>query len=299
MLGLSQIQTFLEVAKSGSFAGASRRLSVPRSTVSARVRALEERLNVRLLHRTTRRLALTDEGGRYMAHCQGAIDRLMQAEAELSRLDEISGTVRLTVPVDLSKRWLAETLSAFADQHPRLRIEVLVTDAILDLVARNIDLALRGGAPGAPGLVARKLGDGRLALYASPRYAAATLRGQTLSSLSGQVVLDPAHQCRGSIADGARSGQIETRNFELAKALAIQSRGMALLPEDLCKEEIQDGRLIRIAFDQPLPVLPLYIVMPTRLHIPARVRALVDSLTVAETQPCVTRDASGSPASRT
>src|ERR671918_2024179 len=99
MIGFSQIQTFLEVARTGSFAAASRRLSLPRSTVSARVRALEERLNVRLLQRTTRRIALTDEGRRYMEHCREAIDRLMQAEAELSRPDEVSGTIRLTVPI--------------------------------------------------------------------------------------------------------------------------------------------------------------------------------------------------------
>jgi DNA-binding transcriptional LysR family regulator len=298
MIGFSQIQTFLEVARSGSFAGASRRLSLPRSTVSARVRALEERLNVRLMHRTTRRIALTDEGRRYMEQCQEALDRLMEAEAELSRPDEVSGTIRLTVPIDMSKRWLAETLSAFADRHPSVRIEVVVTDATLDLVASNIDLALRGGGPGAPGLVARKLGEGKLALYASPQYVADALRAPTLSSLTGHVVFDPANQCKRAAAAGARNGPIATRNFELAKALAVQSRGIALLPENICKEEVLDGRLIRLAFDKPLPVLPLYVVMPTRLHMPARVRAFVDFLISAETQPCATTDASGSPGSR-
>jgi DNA-binding transcriptional LysR family regulator len=294
MMGFSQIQTFLEVARSGSFAAASRRLSLPRSTVSARVRALEDRLNVRLLQRTTRRLALTGEGRRYMEHCREVIDRLAQAEAELSRPDEVAGTIRLTVPIDMSKRWLAETLGAFADRHPAVRIEVVVTDATLDLVANNIDLALRGGAPGAPGLVARKLGEGELGLYASPQYAVARLGAATLSSLSGHVVFDPANQGKGAFT-GARNGQIETRSFELAKALAVQSRGIALLPENVCREEVLDGRLIRLAFDKPLPALPLYIVMPTRLHMPARVRAFVDFLIASGTQPCTLPEA-GAPA---
>lgn len=286
MIGFSQIQTFLEVARSGSFANASRRLSLPRSTVSARVRALEQRLNVRLLHRTTRRITLTDEGRRYMEQCQEAIDKLMQAEAELSRPDDITGTIRVTVPIDMSKRWLAQTLGAFVDQHPSICIEVIVTDETLDLVENNIDLALRGGAPGNPGLVARKLDDGKLSLYASPQYAAERLHEATLSSLSEHVVFDPTNRFKGRLTTSAGNRQVETRNFELAKELAIQSRGIALLPESLCQEEVRTGQLVRLSFVEPLPRLPLYIVMPTRLHMPARVRTFIDFLVSAETKPC-------------
>lgn len=281
MISLSQIQTFLEVARSESFANASRRLSVPRSTVSARVRALEERLNVRLLHRTTRRVALTDEGRRYLERCQEAIDKLLEAEAELSRPDGISGTIRMTVPVDMSKHQLAQALTAFADRHPSIRIEVNVTDEVVDLVASNIDLALRGGAPGAPSLVARRMGEGQLALYASPQYAAERLPAASLSNLSGHVAFDPANRGRELLAAAAQ-GRVETRNFELAKALAIQSRGIALLPESICKQEVRAGQLTRLAFEKPLPVLALYVVMPSRLNVPARVRALVDFLISAE-----------------
>jgi DNA-binding transcriptional LysR family regulator len=289
MAGLSQIQTFLEVARCGSFAAASRQLSVPRSTVSARVRALEERLNVRLMHRTTRRVALTDEGRRYMERCLEVVDKLMEAEAELSRADDISGTIRVTVPVDMSMHRLARTLIAFADQYPSIRIQVVVTDEIVDLVASNVDLALRGGTPGAPSLTARKLGEGRLALFASPKYSAERLQAVTLSplSLSGHVVFDPANRSKLSFAANVPSGQVETRNFGLAKALAIQSKGIALLPESVCKEEVLAGQLIQLAFDRPLPVLPLYIVMPTRLHVPARVRAFVDFLISTEKESSI------------
>ncbi|MBI3451471.1 MAG: LysR family transcriptional regulator [Rhodospirillales bacterium] len=287
MSSFLQIQTFLEVARSGSFADASRRLSVPRSTVSARVRALEERLNVRLLHRTTRRVALTDEGRRYRERCQEAVDKLVEAEAELSRPDDVSGTIRVTVPVDMSKRPLARALTSFTDRYPSIRIEAIVTDEIVDLVASNIDLALRGGNPGAAGLVARRLGEGKLALYASPDYAAKKLRGKTLSTLSGHVIFDPANQGKAFVAANAQRGRVETRSFGLAKALAVQSRGIALLPESICREEVEAGQLARLAFAKPLSALPVYIVMPTRLHVPARVRAFVDFLIAAEKQSSI------------
>lgn len=287
MADLSQIQTFLEVARCGSFAAASRLLSVPRSTVSARVRALEERLNVRLMHRTTRRVALTDEGRRYLECCREAVDKLIEAEADLSHADDISGTIRVTVPVDLSKHHLARALTAFTDRHPSVRVEVVVTDELVDLVANNFDLALRGGAPGAPGLVARKLGEGQLALYASPMYAADRLQATSFSILSGHIVFDPANQGKGVVGANLESGRVETRNFGLAKALAVQSRGIALLPESICREEVQAGQLVRLTFNKPLPALAVYIVMPTRLHVPARIRAFVDFLMSTEKQSSI------------
>lgn len=223
-----------------------------------------------------------------MEQCQEAISRLLQAEAELSRPEAISGLVRITAPVDLSKRWLARTLSAFAERHPAVRIEVVVTDEILDLLTNHIDLALRGGAPGNPGLVARKLQEEELALHASPLYVKKKLRTPALSSLSGHVVFDPARR-GGAMLAGALRSSLETRNFELAKAFALESRGIALLPTSMTQDEIRARRLVTLKFDHPMPTLPLYLVMPTRLHVPARVRALADFLVAAETAPCSTR----------
>lgn len=281
MINFSQIQTFLEVAQTGSFAEASRRLSVPRSTVSARVSALEDQLNVRLLHRTTRRVTPTDEGQRFIEICQDSINRLMEAEAEFSRTDVLSGTIRITVPIDMPKPWLAKLLSDFVKHHPLVQIEVIITDETLDLVASNIDLALRGGAPGSAGLVARKLGMGKLALYASAQYVAEKVPAGALDSLSGHVVFDPSRRGRELIDADAPRPRIETHNFELAKALAIQSQGLALLPSTLCAAEEENGQLIAIEFRGTLPSLALYVVIPSRHHVPRRVRALIDLL-VAE-----------------
>jgi DNA-binding transcriptional LysR family regulator len=282
MIGLAQVQAFLEVARCGSFAAASQRLGVPRSTVSARIRALEEALKVRLLHRTTRRVALTDEGRRYMERCEDAIDKLVEAGAELTRDHELSGTIRITVPVDMPKRPLANMLGAFVDRHPATRIEVIVTDETLDLVAHNLDIALRGGAPGATGLTVRKLGEGETALYASPQYVAARRPTRSLRGLSEHVIYDPSRRLSRTPGAKAPATGIGTGNFELAKSLAIQSRGIALLPVGVCVEEVTSGSLQRLPHDGRIPALPMYLVMPSRRHLPARVRAFIDFLTTPE-----------------
>lgn len=282
MIGLAQVQAFLEVAQSGSFANASRRLSLPRSTVSARIRALEEALQVRLLHRTTRRVALTDEGRRYMERCQDAIEKLALAQAELMPGPNLSGTIRLTVPVDMPKRALSELLGRFVGLYPALRVEVTITDEALDLIDNNLDVALRGGAPGASGLVARKLGQCDVAFHASPQYVAKRLPTRALTDYSRHVIYDPARRSSRRQRAGMQPEPIGTRNFELAKTLAMQSQGIALLPENICKEEVRSGSLVRLSCAEPIPALPLYLVMPSRTHLPARVRAFIDFVTQPE-----------------
>jgi DNA-binding transcriptional LysR family regulator len=278
MASLDQIQAFLEVARSGSFARASERLSVPRSTVSARVRSLEDQLTVRLLHRTTRRVALTDEGRRYLTHCEEAMRRLDEAESELRRPNRIEGTIRITVPVDLPNTPLADLIVSFTALHPDIHIDIVATDEVLDLVEKNIDLAIRGGAPGNKDLVARKLGEGRVCFFASRDYAA-HLPTRGISLGDEHAILDPVQRLPGKRGAKARRARIYTRNFELAKALAIRSQGVALLPEGMCVAELKSGALQEVNCDVRIAPLPLYLVMPTRRHVPPRVRTFVDFLT--------------------
>jgi len=284
MANFSQIQTFIEVAHTGSFIEASRRLFMPRSTISARIKALEERLNVRLLHRTTRQVTLTDEGRQYLLKCEEAISTLLEAEAELSHPEELKGIIRITVPIDLPISHFTHVLTAFTDQHPAIQIDVTVTDRTVDLVADNIDIALRGGTPGADSLVARRLGAGQLAFFASQKYITDNQLSvkKKVSNLSGHIIFDPTELGNKVLKTNAITKSIETRNFELTKELTIQSRGIALLPQSLCKEEVLDGRLIQLKYSKPLPQLMLYIVMPTRQHLPLRIRAFIDFLVADE-----------------
>ncbi len=277
-MNLLQIQTFLEVAKAGSFSKASQCLSVPRSTVSARVRALEERLNFRLLQRTTRSVSLTNEGQRYYELSDKAIALLSEAEAEFSHPDSLSGNIRLSAPIDISKNHLANILTQFTDLHPLVHVEIIIADEIIDMVENNIDLALRGQSPGNLGLVARRLGEGQMGLYASPQYARSNLKRGSLKDFSGHVVFDPTGLGANIFGLATVKTPIETRNFELVKALATNSKGLALLPETICKDALLKKELVLLKSNQKLPVLAMFIVMPSRKLVPLRVRALVDFL---------------------
>ena len=191
MVSFIQIQTFLEVAKTESFTKASKLLMVPRSTVSARIQALEESLNVALLTRTTRKVSLTHEGQRYYDRCFVAMDTLKSIEEEFQDKEVLKGLIRLTVPIDLPKEYLASLLCEFNALHSDVVFDVIVTDNTLDMVSENIDLAFRGKNPGSDSLVARKISGGEMVFVTSPDIAAKS-EAQSLSDvLKENPLLDP------------------------------------------------------------------------------------------------------------
>ncbi len=267
MSQLNQIQTFIQVAESCSFSAAARRLALPRSTVSARVKALEGRLSTRLLNRNTRNVTLTQEGELYLQHCQQTLAQLLAVEDALAAASSLSGTIKITVPVDLPKLTLAKILSEFSGLHLDIKIQVLVSDTPEDLVAKNIDLAIRGKAPGDQDLIARQLAEGEMAYYAHPRFT---------GELASSRIFDP-----GAIAQNtADTSPIISRNFELAKGLAMAEQGIALLPKNL----VNPGELSLVPCGEVLPKLPLYIVYPSRIHLPVRVRKFIDFLLASQSK---------------
>lgn len=279
MSHFDQISTFIEVAESRSFATASRRLELSTSTVSARVKALEERLKVRLLNRNTRNVTLTDEGAAYLADCRDALSRLLAAEDAISKRTPLSGRIRMTVPLNLPADVLAHLLTAFSGQHPRVDIDVTVTDDPLDLIEENIDVALRGRAPGSLSVVARCLAHGRLGFYASQAYIDTFLAGHRLEDLSGHRVLDPLDILPSVLPpDGVvpPKAPVTTRNLQLAQRLCGEAQGIAILPRQLALAAQGAHALQELDVGLTLPELPLYLVYPSRHHLPRRVRALID-----------------------
>lgn len=276
MKNLTQIQTFLEVARLGSFAKAARRLSLPRTTITARIKALEGRLNVRLFHRTTRSVSLTDEGRQYFSSCENAVDVLLQAEDELTSVIKPAGHIRLSVPIDFPQNTLVQLLSKFREDYPAISFIVNVSDAVVDLVRDNFDLALRGRDPGTPGLISRKIMSGKMAFFGSAKYHTET--GKQTVNFDDFPLLDPAHVLNMAAIGTSVHPPIQTDNFLLAKSIALSSNCIALLPENLCVEEINAGVLLKLDGPTRAPELPLYLVMPSRAYIPARIRSFIDFL---------------------
>jgi DNA-binding transcriptional LysR family regulator len=168
---LNDTLVFVKVAELGSFIAAAKALRLPKTTVSRKVQDLEARLGAQLLHRTTRKLGLTEAGNVYFEHCQRIARELDEAESAVGQLQSgPRGWLRVTAPYSLGTTWIAPLLGEFHARHPEVRVELILSNDQLDIIAGEIDVALRVGVLADSNLVARKLSVFRTAVYATPSY---------------------------------------------------------------------------------------------------------------------------------
>jgi DNA-binding transcriptional LysR family regulator len=294
-VSLDDATVLVRVVEQGSFAGAARLLGVPRSTVSRRISALEERLGVRLLQRTTRRLALTDAGAAYFERAGRAVQELADAEAAVSELGaDPQGKLRVTAPIDFGTLYLPALVTEFCRRHPKVEFELDLGARPADLVREGFDLAFRGGTLPDSSLVARKLGEVRRVLFASPAYLAERGRPETPADLALHHCLrftnDPSparFRLQGPEGETsvATQGPLACNDFSFLRGAVIAGLGIALLPSFLCAEDVAAGRVE--------PVLPSYrgdsakmhLLYPTGRHLPAKTRVFRDFILERLTPP--------------
>jgi DNA-binding transcriptional LysR family regulator len=281
------MQAFVRVAQLGSFSGAAKSLGVSQPSVSQQVAGLEAHLGARLIQRSTRRLVLTDAGTRYYDEAVGVLSLVARAEASVTRPDDhLGGRLRVQAPSGIGQRLLAPLLINFQAMHPQVRIELLLDDRIADVVAEGVDVALRLGVLPASGLIAHRLGGLRRVLVASPAYIA--LHGSPgnvfelsqhahvrfAGSLNDDIVLGNAG---GEVAVAVPASFVANNSFVLLDAL-LAGRGIGGTQEILAAEALADGRLLRVLPEYSYPSMDVHVVIPTRHHVPAAVKALVDLL---------------------
>lgn len=290
---LSALPAFVAVAEGGSFAAAAEKLHLTRSAVSKIVSRLETRLGVMLFMRTTRSLSLTDEGVLYYEQCRQALASIQAAENQLdSDKVRVSGRLRVSMPVLFGHLCIAPLLTALANEHPLLTLELSFSDRMTDLIDEGFDLAVRIGELADSGsLVARRLGEHGMTLCASPDYLQRCGEPRTPEALS-------QHQAVGYLRAGVVSPwQIRDESGELrsfrppAKMMmddmqgivdaASAGAGIAWLPEWLVRDRLAAGTLKAIMRGFSSPRFPVSAVWPHRLHQPLKVRLAVDKL-VAE-----------------
>jgi DNA-binding transcriptional LysR family regulator len=283
-MDLNQTRVFVEVVRAGGFAAAGRRLGLPKSTISARIQALEARLGAQLLKRSTRHLALTEEGSAYFEAVASAVDALVDAEAaSTAEKGVLSGKIRFTAPLEFPREALTAALAGFTRRHPRVQFEVTLTNQPLDLVAENIDLALRGGDPGGAGLIIRKVGEIAWGLYASPAYIEARGRPATLDDLADHDLLLFTSPSQSRILRAAEplaghAPRISSDNFAFLRRLAVAGAGIAALPDPLVTRELGNGRLERVLEGWTGEPSALHLVFPSRRDMTPRVKAFADHL---------------------
>jgi DNA-binding transcriptional LysR family regulator len=298
MMDLNQTRVFVEVVRAGGFAAAARRLGLPKSTVSARVQALEARLGAQLLKRSTRHLALTAEGSAYFETVAGAVDTLVDAEAATTAEQGVlSGTIRFTAPLEFPREALTMALAGFTRDHPHIRFEVSLTNQPLDLVTGNIDLALRGGEPGGAGLIVRKVGEIAWGLYASPHYLERCGRPEALEDLARHDLLLFTSPSRSRVL---RAGEplhgleprIASDNFAFLRRLAVAGAGIAAIPHPMVERDVARGRLERVLDAWTGEPSALHIVFPSRRDMTPRVKTFADHLAQALAgEPSIRMDA--------
>ncbi len=296
-MDLNQARVFVEVVRAGGFAAAARRLSLPKSTISARIQALEDRLGAQLLKRSPRQFALTAEGEAYFQAVAGAIDTLVDAEAaSSSERGVLSGVIRFTAPLEFPREPMSLALASFLDKHPKIRFEVTLTNRAVDLVAENYDVALRGGEPGAAGHIIRKVGSFSFGLYASPAYLERRGVPQTLEELEGHEQLLFRSESQSRVLRNAEGlGSAEPRvcadNLSFLRRLALAGAGITSLPQMLAARDVATGRLVQVLEGWQAEPGTLHLVFPSRRDMTPRVKAFADHLAATFAQSPILRAA--------
>ncbi len=289
-LDLNEIAIFSCVAEEGSLTLAAKRLGLPKSTVSRKLSALEERLRARLLHRSPRRVELTDVGRALHMEARTALAQIGDAAERVSDEGEsLCGRIRVALPTDFGIAVLSPLLCEFASKHPLISLEVDLRDRKVDLVHGGFDFAVRVGAVGDPALIARQVGAIRGYLVATPEYAKAHGLPASLDEIALhrylEFVLGPqyaghlrVHGPGGSLTDVRVAPVMRVNSLVVLRDAVLRGVGIARLPTYLADRLVAAGRLVRVLPGYWTGERPIHIVHTGRRLLPARVSLLMDYL---------------------
>ena len=283
---LAALRVYVRVAEARSFSAVARELGTTQPAVSRQVAALEEHLGARLLQRTTRSLALTEDGRDLLGHARRVLDTVEEAEASVGRRHAVpGGLVRMATPTTFGRLYVAPRMNRLLERYPEMSVELRMSDKVIDLVADGIDLAIRASRVLDSSLVARKIGSTRLITVASPACIAmhgAPKHPSDLARLPCLIFTSRAtpNEWRFDGRDGSVSvtiaGRFRSDNTEALQEGVLGGLGFAVLPTWLVAEELATGRLQPVLTDWDAPMLPISAVYPSRRNLAPRTRAVID-----------------------
>ncbi|GKS77536.1 LysR family transcriptional regulator [Acidovorax sp. SUPP950] len=284
------MQAFARVVEAGSFTKAAETLHMSKTTVTQLVQQLEARLRVKLLNRTTRKVNVTADGAAYYDRVVRLLADMDDAEGSLSSASALPrGRLRVDVPSPLARAILVLALPAFHARYPDIQIDMGVSDRILDLIGENVDCVVRGGEPTDPSLVARRVGDLQLGVYAAPGYlerAGTPLHPNELENShrrtvgflwarTGKALPYAMHREGERLAvRGRHVFSVDDGNAYLAAGVA--GLGVLWLPDYLAREPLERGELVRLFQDWRLDPMPLYIAYAPHRHVSPRLRVFIE-----------------------
>jgi DNA-binding transcriptional LysR family regulator len=292
---LDAMRLFLRVAELGSFSAVALQAGVARSVVTRQIAALETHLGVKLMARSTRRLALTSAGSAYLEKCRVILNLVEAAEADVAeeRLTP-RGNVRISLPLSFGLKRLAPLLLDFSQRHPEVSLDMDYSDRRINLIEESIDMAIRITRRLEPGDVARKIGTGRMLVVAAPEYLARHGRPQHPTELAHHECLGYTHVgspmpwqflVNGQLESYPVRSRINANNGDVLTEAAAQGLGITLQPDFIVGSYLDAGRVEQILADFAIPELGIYAMLPSNRHVPHRVRVLMDTLAAALAAP--------------
>lgn len=292
---VQEMSSFVAVVEAGSFVAAADATGLSKAAVSRHVADLEQRLGVRLLQRTTRRLSLTDEGHTFFARAKELLAAIDEAESDIAaRTGEPQGLLRVNAPLTFGVLHLAPLWGRFAAAHPKLTLDVTLGDRIVDLIEEGYDLAVRITNLPSSVLVSRKLASTRVVLCASPGYLERHGTPAHPRELAAHRVISYSYWStrdewnftgpEGPVAVRT-TPRLHTNNGDTCRAAALDDQGIILQPDFLVGADLQRGALVELMPAYRSITLGIYAVYPSRKHLPLKVRRMIDFLVEAFRSP--------------
>ncbi|MGE4051204.1 MAG: LysR family transcriptional regulator [Piscinibacter sp.] len=286
---LKQIESFVSVAARGSLTAAANAEGVAPAVIGRRIDALEERLGVKLLVRTTRKITLTHEGSAFLEDCQRLLADLANAEASVSAGGvKASGYLRVTAPAGFGRRHVAPLVPRFLDQHPDVNVSLNLSDRVVDIVNESYDCAVRVGDLPDSSLISVRMADNRRLCVATPAYlkrAGTPKHPNELLRHQCLTLSSDASQTRGwaFVVDGAvthlrPSGRLDCSDGQVLHDWCVAGLGLAWRSTWEVEQEVQSGQLVTVLDDFAAPPNGIYAVFPHAKHLPLRVRLWIDFL---------------------
>lgn len=284
---LEDMRLFARVAEARSFTAAARLLGMPKQTVSRRIAELERSLGIQLLHRTTRRLHLTEVGAAYAERCAELVRLAEEANRVVTDAQQVPrGVLRVTADPVFGDAFLTDLVVEYANRWPEVQVEVMLTQRRVDLVEEGFDVAFRIGKVEEPALTATSLGPARVHYCASPAYVkrrGAPARPEELAKhecilvvSEGAPVRWPFRGPKGDLLLVPVTGRLRFNSFAMAHAAAREGLGIAIFPEFTCAEDLRRKRLVTVLDEWTAQVGAVWLAYPTQRYLAARVRKFVD-----------------------
>lgn len=287
---VTSMRVFVRAASAGSLSAAARHLGMSPAMATKHVNALEARLGVKLFHRTTRQLSLTEAGSNYLEACQRILPEIDEAEAAAtSQRIKATGLLRMNVPLSFGTRFIAPLIPEFSRRHPEVKIELGLSDAQLDLIAGSWDLAIRIGRLADSPLRTRQLGNSCMLVCAAPAYLDRRGIPRTVGELAQHNCLSytlSAMQDSKQWAFGANgelrvpiNGDLLANNGDALLAAAVGGQGIIYQPHFIVGEALARGELVVLELDKPVVELGgIHVLYPPDRRPPAKVRVMIDYL---------------------